>query len=121
MTGFESKQSSRGDKDLPDPDQLSVDFGPLFRATFSNGAIETEDKKAQASSQPGQTSPSPSPPPTGKPPPARQLLLQFPPDCTEATLPQGSPPSHPEGSQDAVQDDSDGTPQAAHPDTSLFS
>src|SRR4051794_26051364 len=90
MTGFESKQTSRGDKDVPDADQLAVDFGPLFRAAALNQAEEADDQEAQPGSAQDEASQVLSPPATRTPPPARQLLLQFPSELCESEQVAGS-------------------------------
>ena len=92
MTGFESNEPRREKKNVPPPDPVAFDFGPLFRARFSNDGAETEDlEEAQEASQPEQASQSPSPTVPGRPPLERQLLLQFPAGWSEAPPSQGRP------------------------------
>ena len=123
MTGVESKHTPHSDKDSSDPEQLGVDFGPLFSAQVLKRAREemgqeeadpTQETTSEASSLSHPVTPSPG----------RQLLLQFPSKPEQADQPgparQARPPPNGFGGRGVALPARPGRPRAARSGPTLF-
>ena len=114
MTAIERKQSPHSDGERLEADPRAPDSESSPRAdlhatvTALSGLLghgNTSVPEATTVLQPGKTAPSSLPTLAPKPPPCRQLLLEFAPESSESSVPQDTQPSHSQGERDAQQDD----------------